>query len=62
MVILLSLFSVLFVSWLIYISLFENATSTLPRKDYKDQAKVTLDTLDQLNTILEIKDNPEKAE
>lgn len=62
MVILLSLFSVLFVSWLIYISLFENATSTLPRKGYKDQAKVTLDTLDQLNTILEIKDNPEKAE
>lgn len=61
MLIALSLFSILFVSWLIYISLSEKSTNSLPR-NHKDPAKITHDKLDEINTILEIKDNPKKAE
>ncbi len=62
MLIALCLFSILFMSWLIYISLVEKTTNTFPTKKYRDPAKVTHDKLDQINNILEIKENPEKAE
>lgn len=58
----LSIFSVLFVSWLIYIALSEKASPTSPKKNQNDPAKVTYDKLNQINTILEISENPEKAE
>lgn len=62
MLIALSLFSILFVSWLIFIALSEKASPTAPVQNRNDPAKDTHDKLIQINTILEIRENPEKAE
>lgn len=62
MIIALSIFSILFVSWLIYIALSETLSPGTSIKNQSDPAKVTHDKLDQINSILEIRENPEKAE
>lgn len=62
MLIALFIFSILFVSWLIYIALSEKGSSTTPVQDKKDSAKDVHDKLNTINTILEIRENPEKAE
>ena len=62
MIIALSLFSILFILWLLYISLSEKAISPISKPQTADPAKFAHDKLDQLNSILEIGENPEKAE
>ena len=62
MVIALSLFSILFISWLLYISLSEKASTPISKSQPVDPAKIAHDKLNQLNSILEISENPEKAE
>ena len=62
MIIALSAFSILFVSWLIYIALSETASPTTPSHNRVDPAKDAHEKLNQINTILEIRENPEKAE
>ncbi len=62
MIIALSLFSILFISWLLYISLSEKAIPPVSKPQTTDPSKAAHDKLDQLNSILEIRENPEKAE
>lgn len=59
MIIVLSVFTVIFISWLLYISIAEASNPSRSDTPSNDPAKVTHEKLTHINTLLEIEqENP----